>query len=60
MSKNASQSKIAAMVTLKSPGTMTLGGRRRIAAWLRKTAADLTNLGSLYTTKEFRAKYYYK
>ena len=51
----------AAVLTLKKPGTMTDKGRKEIAAWLRKQAANLLKYGKDYNdTGDFRARYLYE
>lgn len=51
--------KTAAVVTIKAPGDMTPAGRREIARWLRKQAANLTRDGRNYTTGRFRVRWQY-
>lgn len=50
----------ATILTIKSPGNMTKRGRRDIAAWLRRAADDLEELGADYTEGRFIARYYCK
>ena len=53
--------KVAASFTVAKPGSMTDKGRKEIAAWLRKQAANLLKYGSEYNDAgAFRARYYYK
>lgn len=53
-------SKSAAIVTIHGPGNMHLRGRKAIAAWLKRTADDLVNLGAKYTDGRFTARYLYE
>lgn len=46
----------AAIVTIRRPNDMTPSGRKRVAAWLRKTADDLAKYGKDYGPG-FRARY---
>ena len=49
-----------AIVTIKKPGMMTPKGRKEIAAWLRRQAANLLKYGKDYNdTGAFRARYFY-
>ena len=53
--------KVAASFTVQKPGRMTDKGRKEIAAWLCKQAANLVKRGSEYNdTGPFHARYYYK
>jgi hypothetical protein len=58
-SKKKSRIKTAAILTIKYPGKMSAQGRRDIAAWLRRHAADLLKHGQDYTTGLFRGRYNY-
>lgn len=52
--------KSAAILTLKKPGDMSASGRKNIAAWLKKQAANLLKYGKDYNdTGDFRARYLY-
>ena len=48
----------AAIVTIRDAAKMTKKGRRQIAEWLKRTAADLVELGHKYDGG-FRARYLY-
>lgn len=48
----------AAIVTIKKPNEMTRAGRKRVASWLRKQAADFERYGSEYASR-FTARYLY-
>ena len=53
--------KVAASFTVQKPGRMTAKGRRDIAVWLRRQAANLLKHGSEYNDAgAFRARYYYE
>lgn len=51
--------KSAAILTIKEPGKMSRKGRAEIAAWLRRQANNLNNLGDQYTDGRFTARYLY-
>ena len=52
--------KSAAIITIKSPGSMTKKGRSEIAAWLRQHAANLVRHGDKYTDGRFTGRYIYE
>ena len=56
MRKKSKPDKSAAIVTIKDGPEMTLGGRRRIAAWLRRQAAFFERHGNKYASR-FTARY---
>lgn len=51
--------KSAAVLMIKDGQDMTPGGRKRIAAWLRRQAAFLEKHGNEYANR-FTARYLYK
>jgi len=51
--------KQAATMTIHGPGRMSARGRRDIATWLRRLAADLVKHGDQFTDGRFRAGYNY-
>ena len=53
------KTKLAAILTIKAPGKMSLRGRRDIARWLRDNAVQLQGYGHRYTKSTFRARYFY-
>lgn len=57
MSKKTPKS--AAILTIKSPGTMSKKGRKAIAAWMQRQATDFVQLGDKYTDRKFTARYLY-
>ena len=50
----------AAVVTIHRPGEMSPRGRRRIAAWLRRTAETLVKDGDKLSPTRFTARYIYQ
>lgn len=57
MKKKAKKGIVAAIVTLVDADKMSAKGRKDIAAWLRRTAADLVKLGDQYSGR-FKATYW--
>lgn len=53
------KTKSAAIVTIKAPGKMSKKGRKQIADWLRRQAANLSKHGNEYTDGMFTARYLY-
>lgn len=53
------KTKSAAVLTIKSPGSMSRKGRRDIADWLKRQADMLLTDGDKYTDGGFIARYLY-
>ena len=53
------KSRRAASLVIQGPGKMSAAGRKDIATWLRKTAADLLRSGTEYTEGRFTAGFNY-
>lgn len=51
--------KRVALLTIQSPGKMTVKGRRDVARWLRETAAKLVKEGHRYTDSRSRHSFNY-
>ena len=49
--------KCAAIITVRKPGSMTLRGRKSIAAWMRRIAGDLETGKNEFMTSRFTARY---
>jgi hypothetical protein len=57
---NSPKHKVAAAIVINRPGEMSLGGRKRIARWLRSQADMFSHYGSKYTeVGRFTARYLY-
>lgn len=52
------KTEVVASLQVLRPGDMTPKGRREIALWLRRQAADLVKHGKDYSTARFRARYW--
>lgn len=58
MPKAKHKTKIAASIHLDGPGRWTPKGRRNIAAWLRKRAADVVKYGAKLSDGRVRFSYH--